>query len=52
MKRLYISLFILFALSVNTFAQIADEEFFTIDRELRGVKTITETKISKWKEIS
>lgn len=52
MKRLYISLFILFVLALNTFAQIADEDFFTIDRELRGVKSITETKLSKWKNVS
>lgn len=43
---------VLFALALNTFAQIADEDFFSIDRELRGVKKITETKLSRWRNIS
>jgi len=40
-KHIFIWLFI--AISLNTFAQIAERDFFALEREMRGVRKITET---------
>lgn len=48
-KNIYIWFFL--AMSFNAFANITDEEFFVLEREMRGVKMITENSFSKWKTV-
>ena len=40
------------AMSFNAFANISDGKFFFLEREIHGVKMITEKSFSKWKTVS
>jgi len=52
MLRKHIYTCIFFVMSFNTFAQIAIEDFFSLDKKILGIKMITENSFSKWKTVS
>ena len=52
LRKYYIFIWSFIAMNINAFANIPDEEFFVLDREMRGVKIITEKSFSKWQTVS
>jgi hypothetical protein len=52
MLRKYIFIGFFLVLSFNAFPNFEIEEFFSLEREMRGVKMITENLFSKWKTVS
>lgn len=52
MLRKFAFVVFFFIVSLNAFAYIEDEDFFTLKRNMRGVKVVTEKNFSKWKTVS
>ena len=52
LRKYYIFIWSFIAVNINAFANIPDEDFFVLDREMRGVKIITEKSFSKWQTVS